>query len=230
MMDIQKHKFILVSILKDIYKDSELGAILGFKGGTAAYLFYNLPRFSVDLDFNLLALKKKKLAFERTKNILINYGRLKDAQEKKFTLFYLLSYDEKSVNIKVEISKRKFSDNYEVLNYLGIPMLVMKKEDMLAHKLVTLLERKEIANRDLFDLWFFLSKDFPINRELVEYRTKKGFGQYLNQCLKVIQSIDERYILQGLGEILKPEQKAWVKQNLKRELLFLVRLYSSQSK
>ena len=58
MLDIQKHKFILVSILKDIYSDVSLGSIFGFKGGTAFYLFYNLPRFSVDLDFNLLDIKK----------------------------------------------------------------------------------------------------------------------------------------------------------------------------
>lgn len=27
--------------------------ILGFKGGTAAYIFYDLNRFSTDLDFDL---------------------------------------------------------------------------------------------------------------------------------------------------------------------------------
>ena len=59
MLDIQKHKFILVSILKDIYSNSSLGPLLGFKGGTAAYLFYKLPRFSVDLDFDLLKIEEK---------------------------------------------------------------------------------------------------------------------------------------------------------------------------
>ena len=36
------HKNILIKILKDIYTDSTIGPILGFKGGTAVYLFYNL--------------------------------------------------------------------------------------------------------------------------------------------------------------------------------------------
>ena len=43
-------------ILKDIYADITINSLLGFKGGTCAYFFYNLPRFSVDLDFDLLEL------------------------------------------------------------------------------------------------------------------------------------------------------------------------------
>lgn len=54
MLDIQKHRLILTKILKDIFSDFELSSILGLKGGTALYYFYSLPRFSVDLDFNLL--------------------------------------------------------------------------------------------------------------------------------------------------------------------------------
>ena len=54
MVDINKHKFFLFQILKEIYEDKELSGILGFKGGTALMFFYDLPRFSVDLDFNLL--------------------------------------------------------------------------------------------------------------------------------------------------------------------------------
>ncbi|MFV1917277.1 MAG: nucleotidyl transferase AbiEii/AbiGii toxin family protein [Patescibacteria group bacterium] len=229
MINIQKHKFILTQILKEIYTNKDLGPVLGFKGGTALFLFYNLPRFSVDLDFNLLDKDKKKFVFKEIKATLTKYGTLKDARNKKFTLFYLLSYDEKSVNIKVEISKGRFPDQYEVLNYLGIPMLVMKKQDMVAHKLVALLERKSIANRDLFDLWFFLSNKFPINKRLVELRTKEKFSKYLGKCIKAIQGVDERYILQGLGEILDDRQKEWVRHNLKMELIFLMKFYLNQS-
>ena len=46
-------------ILKDIYTDASISSLLGFKGGTCVYLFYNLPRFSVDLDFDLLTINEK---------------------------------------------------------------------------------------------------------------------------------------------------------------------------
>ncbi len=49
-MDLNKHKMYMLRILKDIYTDSELNNLLGFKGGTALMFLYDLPRFSVDLD------------------------------------------------------------------------------------------------------------------------------------------------------------------------------------
>lgn len=225
MFDLNEHKFILIQILKDIYSDKELGRILGLKGGTACYLFYNLPRFSVDLDFNLLELKKKNIIFKKIKKILKKYGTLKEAKEKRYTLFFLLSYKKNAKNIKIEISKRKFPDSYQVKSYLGIPILVMKKEDIFAHKLVALLERKNIANRDLFDLWFFFKENWKINQKIVKLRTKEKLKTYLRKCIKAIKEVNEKYLLQGLGEVLDPSQKKWLKENLKKELIFLIRYY-----
>ena len=225
MLDIAKHKFILVQILKDIYLDKDIGPILGFKGGTAVYLFYNLPRFSVDLDFNLLDETKIALVFRKIKSILIKYGKLKEAKEKRFTLFFIISYGEKDTNIKLEISKRKYPDKYELKNYLGIPMLVMRPEDMTAHKLVALLERKSLANRDLFDVWYFFKNNWSINSELIELRTGEKIKDILKRCIKVVEKINEKDILQGLGEILDKRQKDWVKAKLKQELLFLLKYY-----
>ena len=56
------HKNILVGILKDVFRDASLAPFLGFKGGTAAMLFYELPRFSVDLDFDLLDVPDERLS------------------------------------------------------------------------------------------------------------------------------------------------------------------------
>lgn len=35
-------------------------------------------------------------------------------------------------------------------------MQVMTAPDMFAHKLCALLDRKQIANRDIFDSWYFM--------------------------------------------------------------------------
>lgn len=45
-MDVNKHKFFMMQVLKDVYSDRELANCLGFKGGTALMFFYGLPRFS----------------------------------------------------------------------------------------------------------------------------------------------------------------------------------------
>ena len=64
------HKSSFLSVLRAIYSDPDLRSVLGFKGGTAALLFYNLPRFSVDLDFDLLDPNKKEVVFEKIRVIL----------------------------------------------------------------------------------------------------------------------------------------------------------------
>src|SRR3989338_8107458 len=118
MLDTTKHKVVLLEILKDIYADPELRTILGFKEGTAAMLFYDLPRLSVDLDFDLLDGGKKDLVFGRVKVILQKHGILRDAREKKHTLFFLISYGKGEHTIKIDISKRKGISAFHIKHYL----------------------------------------------------------------------------------------------------------------
>lgn len=226
MFEIRIHKTILLQILKDIYTDISISSILGFKGGTACYFFYDLPRFSVDLDFDLLDLNKEKFVFGKIGEILKNYGEIKEKRSKRYTLFFILSYNKEAQNIKVEISKRTFGSDYEIKNYLGISMLVMRKEDLFAHKLVTLLERKKLANRDIFDVWFFLKNNWEINKEIVEKRTGMEIKKYLKKCIKFVEKASERHILAGMGELLDEKTKTWAKKNLKKDLLFLLKLKS----
>src|SRR3989344_2764741 len=125
MLNIEKHKGILVRILKDMYTDNTLGPVLGFKGGTAALLFYDLSRFSVDLDFDLLDPEQEDYVFKKVGKIIAAYGKIKEQRKKHYTLFYELSYTEADYNIKVEINRRNFGSTYEVMNYFGISMNVM---------------------------------------------------------------------------------------------------------
>ena len=166
------YKSILVKILKDIFSDPDIGPILGFKGGTAAYLFYNLDRFSVDLDFDLLDAAKEKFVFEKIKGIIEKYGQVKTADIKRYNLIYILSYDGKepgAQNVKVEVNKRNFGSRYDIKSYLGIPMKVMIPEDMAANKLVAFYERIGKTNRDVYDSWFFFSNHWSVNQKLIVY-------------------------------------------------------------
>lgn len=224
MLDIDKHKNILLRILKDIYSDTKLGSILGFKGGTAAYFFYNLNRFSVDLDLDLLDKSKENFVFERIQKILKNYGTLKDKQIKRYNLFYFLSYEKNAVNVKVEINRRDFDSSYELKSYLGVPMKVMVKKDMFAHKLVAMYERMGEANRDIFDVWFFSKNDWPVNRRIIKDRTNFSFKEFLAKCISNLEDLPNHNILSGLGEVLDEKQKVWVKEHLKEEVIFNLKL------
>ena len=228
-LEIPAHKNVLIHILKDIYTDAQLGPILGFKGGTAAYLFYGLSRFSVDLDFDLLDPDKEDLVFKKMKNILQKYGTLLEARKKRFSIFYLLAYHNKiqnAYNIKVEINRRDFGSKYEVKSYLGIPMKVMVREDMVANKLVAMFERIGKTNRDIYDVWFFLKNNWPINEKIIEKRTDMSLQQFLPLCINMLEAKSNRGILSGIGELLDEKQKRWVKEKLRSETIFLLRLLS----
>jgi len=224
-LNISIHRNILIHILKDICSDINIAPFLGFKGGTAAYLFYDLPRFSVDLDFDLLDKTKEEIVFSRIKGIIKSYGRLKEAKKKRFNLFFLLSYDEKAQNIKIEINRRSFDSHYEFKTYLGISMLVMVREDMFAHKLMAMYERLGKINRDIFDAWFFFKNNWIINKEIVEQRSGMPFKNLLQKCIAALEKLGDRKILDGMGELLDEKTKIWVRKNLKKDLLFLMRLY-----
>src|SRR3989339_1139551 len=109
MLNKEKHNLTMGRIIKEIYNNKALAPLLGFKGGTCAYYFYGLPRFSVDLDFDLLKTDEitQKKVFEEVEKILITHGVIKDKIIKFFTIWFLLSYSKEDHNIKVEISTRR---------------------------------------------------------------------------------------------------------------------------
>lgn len=224
VLDISTHKTILFQILKDIYSDTSIAPFLGFKGGTAALMFYNLDRFSVDLDFDLLSEDKEDIVFERVEKIIQKYGVLREVYKKKYNLFYLLSYEQKAQNIKVEINRRQFGSTYQIKNYLGVSVLVMKPEDMFAHKIMAMHERIGKTSRDIYDVWFFLKNRFPINKEIVEQRAKMPFNDLINVCIKQLETVNNRKILNGVGELLTEGQKNWVRIHLREETIALLKL------
>lgn len=224
MLNYNTHKTILLQILKEIYTDTTLGPLLGFKGGTAAYLFYKLGRFSVDLDFDLLNETKENEIYQKIENILKSFGTIKDHYKKRHTLFVVLSYNLKAPNIKVEINRRSLGSRYEIKNYLGVPMKVMVPSDMFAHKLVAMLERKTFANRDIFDVWFFLKNHWEINQEIIEKRTGMSLEKYLKKCIQFLKKLSDKNILAGIGELLDEKTKIWAKKNLRQDTLFLLKV------
>ncbi|HET9571110.1 MAG TPA: nucleotidyl transferase AbiEii/AbiGii toxin family protein [Bacteroidales bacterium] len=225
MVNINKHKFFLTQMLKDIYSDIELTNCLGFKGGTALMFFYDLPRFSVDLDFNLLDLAKEKSVYEKVRKILLKYGKIFDEAMKFYGPIIVLDYGIGERKLKIEISNRQWDNHYERKNLLGINMQVMIAPDMFAHKLCALLDRGELTNRDIFDSWFFMQNQTPINKEIVETRMEMPLVDYMQKCIDHLESMSDRGILNGLGELMDEDMKKFVRTKLRTETLSLLRFY-----
>ena len=228
--DLATHRTILFQILKDIYSDTTISPFLGFKGGTAASMFYGLDRFSVDLYFDLLDEAREDPVFERAISIIQKRGTLRESHKKRFNLFGLLSYEDQAHNIKVEINRRQFGSRYEIKTYLGVSMLVMVPEDMFAHKLMVMHERIGKTSRDIYDVWFFLQHRFPINKEIVEQRLKMTFDQLLQNCISQLEEMSNRHILDGVGELLTTSQKDWAKAKFREDVISLLKLRLEREK
>jgi|SRR3989344_915563 len=222
-MDISIHKNILFQILKDIYSDTTIAPLLGFKGGTAALLFFELDRFSVDLDFDLLDSNNEDHVFERVGQIAKKYGIVKEMERKRFNLLFVLSYEDKARKIKIEINRRSFGSRYELKTNLGVSMLVMVKEDMFAHKLMAMHERMGKTSRDIYDVWFFLEHRWPINKEIVEKRADISFPELVQKCIEQLDKMSNRNILGGLGDLLTDSQKDWARAKLRTDTIFLLK-------
>lgn len=152
--------------MKDIFSDTSLSPYLGFKGGTAALMFYNLTRNSVDIDLDLL--------------------------------------DE--------------------------TMQVMVKEDMFANKLMAMYERIGKTSRDVYDVYFFAKNNWSINRKLVEDRAQMPFKDVLVKCAELLEKMDNRHILDGLGKMLTEPEKDWARAKLRTETIFLLKAWLESEK
>jgi predicted nucleotidyltransferase component of viral defense system len=224
MLDRQKHERVLKSILRDIYTSPDLRGQLAFKGGTCLYLFYGLDRFSVDLDFNLVA---ENFPAHLMTELLTTYLTLDEQISKHFTWFWSGSYERGGRHIKIEVSKRDFPpDTYVTRNFYGLTVLTMAPDCMFAHKLCAITDRPNLQHRDLYDAHFMFTKQFPINEKIVSLRTGKTLKEYLAFAASYIEkNVKPGNILDGLGELLDEKQKEMVKRTLLTNILFDLRSY-----
>ena len=189
--------------------------------------FYDLPRFSVDLDFNLIDTTKEELVYKKVRDILLKYGKIHDEAKKFFGPVFVLDYGQNERKLKVEISNRQYDNHYEIKNLLGIEMRVLVKPDMFAHKLCALLDRTEITGRDIFDCWFFLDTHTPINADIVESRMGMPLQDYLQRCIDTVEQMSDKSIMNGLGELTDGEMKKFAKTKLRKETVALLNFFKT---
>jgi len=171
-------------IEKDYFQDKLLYNIfkltnhLVFKGGTALYKIYNVPRFSEDLDFTLLDPKEKIegkiLKVAEKLDAQINIKKLKTSLLFKLRFKGILtSYN----TVRIDVSlKNKALLGFDLKNYISdyidikpFSLKILKLKEMVAEKIHSLLARKNA--RDLYDL-FFLLRISEFDKKLVEEKLK----------------------------------------------------------
>ena len=67
-------------------------------------------------------------------------------------------------------------------------------------------------------------KGWEINKTIVEARSGMSFKDTLAKCVELLEKMDNRHILDGLGELLTEPQKDWARSKLKEETIFLLKI------
>jgi predicted nucleotidyltransferase component of viral defense system len=226
-MDKQKHKLYMAQILSLIFKDKELCNALGFKGGTALMFFHNLPRFSTDLDFNLLDESKQDLVYDKIRRVLLRFGTIDDEAKKLYGPILVLNYGKGERMLKVEISNRQYDNHYETKTLAGTDIRVLTVPDMFAHKLCAMGER--LSPRDIFDVWFFINQmHASINENIVRQRTGKSVVEHVEWCSRRVRESSSKLLMQGLGEVIdNMSTKNFVKTKLIDETIQALELFAA---
>jgi hypothetical protein len=89
---------------------------------------------------------------------------------------------------------------------------------------MAMYERIGKTSRDIYDVYFFFKNNWPINKKLVEERAGMSFAYVLTKCVDLLEKMDNKHILDGLGEVMTKPQKDWCRAKLKDETIFLLRL------
>ena len=219
--DRNTHGRYLTALLTGIIK--AVPEKTAFKGGTCAALFYDLPRFSFDLDFDIIRPFEKRDT-DAVNEVLSANGRIVDEADKEYTLLYEFDYGKGTTKIKIEFNKRVWKNNrYKNDWFMGVPILLADEMTVATNKLVALSDRKSAVVRDLFDAWYFLSHGFMLNEQLLIERTGKGMSEYCAFLAGFIKkTFSRRNVLQGLGDALDDKQKAWAREYLIDETILLL--------
>lgn len=73
----------------------------------------------------------------------------------------------------------------------------MVKDDILANKLTALVNRKKVANRDIFDTWFMLKNGWDVNWGLIEKRLEMDKKGFIEKGISLLENWPLKLKLQG---------------------------------
>jgi len=171
-----------------------------FKGGIALAKFYGSNRFSDDLDFSII------LGREECENIKTKIDKVieRSTEEEPVKILRKLNSERKLVyelsirgplfersnkyqHLKIEIGKNEpvlekpliFRRDPKYVDIAPYTAIVMNEKEILAEKTVALLYRHNLKARDLYDIYFLLSKGTEIDVALLD-RKMKLYGHAFN--------------------------------------------------
>ena len=213
-------EYMQIVFLSVLYSEKESQNIF-FKGGTAIRLLLNSIRFSEDLDFTIKLAEKEIInliekSVEKTRLIIpdVTFKRLKSIQGSySGTLSYTSDEYKHPLNLHLDLSFREkpVTSSETVLETLfpvsPYPIVMhLSWTEILAEKIRALMTRSK--GRDLFDIWYLLSKGFEADIKLVNKKLELyGKKTTKDEILEKIKSYDSEKLQNDLNKYLPATQR-----------------------
>ncbi|MEK7458227.1 MAG: nucleotidyl transferase AbiEii/AbiGii toxin family protein [Patescibacteria group bacterium] len=230
-------EYLQVLFLSKLSQHTESKGIL-FKGGTAVHVIFGAPRFSEDLDFSVTLIDKDfsrvigEVFDELQREERVEFKERKTVTGKRFLLHGLKGIMPFATFINLDFSFReKVIEPTKSLIDTPYPILItayvnhLSAEEICAEKIRAILTRRK--GRDIYDLWYLLSKGTTIRAELVTQKLKYyELGAYdVAKLIDRIETFGEKDFVMDLrpfisiGEREKlPEMFRYTQQYLKQKL------------
>lgn len=232
-----------VQFLAGIAADPVLAIHLAFKGGTALRLVYLCDRYSDDLDFDLVrreatprAILDRLTQLAKAQNL-----EIKDSSwiKRRTALLEVRAKGwKRKLKIEVSLLPRSMHVPTVVRNIVtpvfpsSVNVLTYPLPVMLAGKMLAVLERPYRTPRDLYDLFWLLSRGVEEDALYIKGAATTAASKALVQkrsvlyqaLLAKIATFSDAQIATELGALLPKTQRRWATVALKdrtRELLSL---------
>lgn len=209
-------EYLQAIILNSIYK-GKFSKAMFFVGGTALRFFYNLPRFSEDLDFNTPWLERDNLkeigedlvrglsqegfspriSYKQRGSLFIAFLDFPDVMRQ----YDIINSRGESMLIKVEVNRPGWTLNTEshVISLYGynFSAILMSRGAFLSEKLCALLNGRR--GRYIYDILFMLRKGFPFDREVLYANEITADPKGL--LLEYLSNLDEKELKQLAAQV-----------------------------
>ena len=234
-VDTVEKVYRLTELLKEINEVDSISNKIVLKGGTAInFIYFDIPRLSVDIDLDYIGSVKQKEMVNDRKNfekiLPLVFKKLEYTMESRgpyALLQYILNYENSAGNndrVKVEINffnrapvfdpvEKTFINLFEFKEF-NVPTLVI--EDLFGRKMRALMTRA--TARDIYDVYQLLDSKIKLDKNLL----RKCFIFYLcchgdprNIQLDILNDITQLDVKTSLLPLLRKNDKSNVEDRKK---------------
>jgi len=204
--DLILHEQFELEVLERLQSGRFLSGLI-FGGGTMLRLCHGLARYSVDLDFWVTKDIDWKKFHGKIEKYLLQYYKLADSANKRFTILFELKSPQYPRALKIEIRKEAkkvktessiaFSPNSTV----QVLMKTVALDEMMKSKIEAFLSRREI--RDAYDIEFLLKKGIPLS----------GGKDVMKKLHAVLEKLGKKDFSVKLGALLDAPERKYYREN-----------------